>query len=569
MNSGLINKTTLYNIADAIRVKRHSDYLIYPQDMANEITKIDNVSKEGSYMGSEAIYSDALTLGWLRGDNVNYIPTGSQTRPVNTAIYSDRNNSLVIQQYGNSRELYSNANFIYMPKYASRMYADLNKMANNYILPAPGATPSAYYEADYSKTTNLCGFCYNSQMRIHNITIPDNVVDMSFAYCNCHFIDIYPKGFNELLYSEGDERSNWVFCNYNYENNYYYSVEPSNGKVYNFGNNYTALQQSNGYKKDMKCWMRYSPLAGWSYITEPEAHLGNEGYYTFNKNDINIRRLGFNNTQVRLPCGDNVINMAYAYAHTNPFYYNKESLDNGALFASATDYYREGAPHFLYKASCGNNVINMSHAYYDSSLTLTFSNKLTPSGHFAGKIYYNRGLVGSAACGPKVENLSYAYAKCNGLTGTPNCGPNVIDASHAFEWCENLSEMGNAFLGNNVQNAAYMYYGSGLAGVAGDIYFNWNSPNEDNSSTLVDAAHFIFRFRDFPERLNIHFKANSAWHNWFNDRDRAYSFLSHAGDDYYPDEGHRASDFSLIQSPWNNCFYFNDNAFNVYFYYDI
>ena len=43
MNSGLINKTTLYNIADAIRVKRHSNYLIYPQDMANEITKIDNV----------------------------------------------------------------------------------------------------------------------------------------------------------------------------------------------------------------------------------------------------------------------------------------------------------------------------------------------------------------------------------------------------------------------------------------------------------------------------------------------------------------------------------------------
>ena len=215
MNSGLINKTTLYNIADAIRVKRHSDYLIYPRDMANEIAKIDNISKEGSYMGSEAIYSDALTLGWLRGDNVNYIPTESQTRPVNTAIYSDRNNSLAIQQYGNSRELYSNANFIYMPKYASRMYADLDKTNGNYSLPAPGATPFAYYEADYSKTTNLCGFCYNSQMRIHNITIPDNVVDMSFAYCNCHFIDIYPKGFNELLYSEGDERSSWVFCNYN------------------------------------------------------------------------------------------------------------------------------------------------------------------------------------------------------------------------------------------------------------------------------------------------------------------------------------------------------------------
>lgn len=565
MNSGLINKTTLYNIADAIRVKRHSDYLMYPRDMANEIAKIDNVSKEGSYMGSEAIYSDALTLGWLRGDNVNYIPTESQTRPVNTAIYSDRNNSLAIQQYGNSRELYSNANFIYMPKYASRMYADLNKMTGNYGLPDPGATPSAYYEADYSKTTNLCGFCYNSQMRIHNITIPDNVIDMSFAYCNCHFIDIYPKAFNELLYSEGDERSNWIFCNY--ADNYYYSVEPSNGKVYNFGNNYTALQQSNGYKKGMECWMRYPLLTGWSYITEPEASLAG-GYYTL-KNSINTIRLDFDNAKVILPCGDNVINMAYAYAHTNPFYYNKEYLHTGSLDVGVTDYYKEGAPHFLYQASCGNNVINMSHAYYGSSLTLTFSNKIASSGAFAGRLYYNRGLVGSAACGPKVENLSYAYAKCNGLTGAPNCGPNVIDASHAFEWCENLSTMGNAFLGNNVQNAAYMYYGSGLAGVTGDIYFNWNSANGDNSSTLVNAAHFIIRVTTAPARLNIHFKANSAWHNWFNNRDRAYSFLSHAGDNYYPNEGHQASDFSLIQSTWNNCFYFNDNAFNVYFYYDV
>ena len=565
MNLGLINKTTLYNIADAIRVKRHSDYLIYPRDMANEIAKIDNISKEGSYMGSEAIYSDALTLGWLRGDNVNYIPTESQTRPVNTAIYSDRNNSLAIQQYGNSRELYSNANFIYMPKYASRMYADLNKMTGNYGLPDPGATPSAYYEADYSKTTNLCGFCYNSQMRIHNITIPDNVIDMSFAYCNCHFIDIYPKGFNELLYSEGDERSNWVFCNH--ADNYYYSVEPSNGKLYNFGNNYTALQQSNGYKKGMECWMRYPLLTGWSYITEPEVSLAG-GYYAL-KNQINTIRLDFNNAQVILPCGDNVINMAYAYAHTNPFYYNKEYLHVGSLDVGVTDCYKEGAPHFLYQASCGNNVINMSHAYYDSSLTLTFSNKIASSGAFAGRLYYNRGLVGSAACGPKVENLSYAYAKCNGLTGAPNCGPNVIDASHAFEWCENLSTMGNAFLGNNVQNAAYMYYGSGLAGVTGDIYFNWNSANGDNSSTLVNAAHFIIRVTTAPARLNIHFKANSAWHNWFNNRDRAYSFLSHAGDNYYPNEGHQASDFSLIQSTWNNCFYFNDNAFNVYFYYDV
>ena len=372
MNLGLINKTTLYNIADAIRVKRHSDYLIYPRDMANEIAKIDNISKEGSYIGSEAIYSDALTLGWLRGDNVNYIPTESQTRPVNTAIYSDRNNSLVIQQYGNSRELYSNANFIYMPKYASRMYADLNKMVNNHILPDPGATPSAYYEADYSKTTNLCGFCYNSQMRIHNITIPDNVVDMSFAYCNCHFIDIYPKGFNELLYSEGDERSNWVFCNY--ADNYYYSVEPSNGKLYNFGNNYTALRQSNGYKRGMECWVRYSPLTGWSYITEPEAYLAG-GYYAL-KNQINTIRLDFNNTQVKLPCGDNVINMAYAYAHTNPYYYNKEYLHVGSLDVGVTDCYKEGAPHFLYQASCGNNVINMSHAYYGSSLTLTLAGAL-------------------------------------------------------------------------------------------------------------------------------------------------------------------------------------------------
>lgn len=565
MNSGLINKTTLYNIADAIRVKRHSDYLIYPRDMANEITKIDNISKEGSYMGSEAIYSDALTLGWLRGDNVNYIPTESQTRPVNTAIYSDRNNSLAIQQYGNSRELYSNANFIYMPKYASRMYADLNKMINNHILPAPGATPSAYYDADYSKTTNLCGFCYNSQMRIHNITIPDNVIDMSFAYCNCHFIDIYPKGFNELLYSEGDERSNWVFCNH--EDNYYYAVEPSNGKVYNFGNNYTALRQSNGYKKGTDCWMRYPLATGWSYITEPGT-ASTQTYYTLN-NSINTKRLDFDNAQVILPCGDNVINMAYAYAHTNPFYYNKEYLHVGSLNVGVTDCYKEGAPHFLYQASCGNNVINMSHAYYDSSLTLTFSNKIASSGAFAGRLYHNRGLVGSAACGPKVENLSYAYAKCNGLTGAPNCGPNVIDASHAFEWCENLSTMGNAFLGNNVQNAAYMYYGSGLAGVTGDIYFNWNSANGDNSSTLVNAAHFIIRVTTAPARLNIHFKANSAWHNWFNDRDRAYSFLSHAGDNYYPNEGHQASDFSLIQSTWNNCFYFNDNAFNVYFYYDV
>ena len=565
MNSGLINKTTLYNIADAIRVKRHSDYLIYPRDMANEIAKIDNISKEGSYMGSEAIYSDALTLGWLRGDNVNYIPTESQTRPVNTAIYSDRNNSLAIQQYGNSRELYSNANFIYMPKYASRMYADLNKMVNNHILPDPGATPSAYYEADYSKTTNLCGFCYNSQMRIHNITIPDNVIDMSFAYCNCHFIDIYPKEFNELLYSEGDKRSNWVFCNY--ADNYYYSVEPSNGKLYNFGNNYTALQQSNGYKKGMECWMRYHLLTGWSYITEPEVFLAG-GYYALNK-QINTIRLDFNNTQVKLPCGDNVINMAYAYAHTNPYYYNKEYLHVGSLDVGVTDCYKEGAPHFLYQASCGNNVINMSHAYYGSSLTLTFSNKIASSGAFAGRLYYNRGLVGSAACGPKVENLSYAYAKCNGLTVAPNCGPNVIDASHAFEWCENLSTMGNAFLGNNVQNAAYMYYGSGLAGVTGDIYFNWNSANGDNSYTLVNAAHFIIRVTTAPARLNIHFKANSAWHNWFNDRDRAYSFLSHAGDNYYPNEGHQASDFSLIQSTWNNCFYFNDNAFNVYCDYDV
>ena len=35
MNSGLVNKKTISDIANAIRAKRHSDLKMYPKDIAN------------------------------------------------------------------------------------------------------------------------------------------------------------------------------------------------------------------------------------------------------------------------------------------------------------------------------------------------------------------------------------------------------------------------------------------------------------------------------------------------------------------------------------------------------
>ena len=573
MNSGLVNKKTISDIANAIRVKRHSDIKMYPKDMANEITKIDNVSKEGTYAGNIATYSDAATLGFLRGDNVSSIPTENKTVSINTSILSDRNNSLAIQLFANGN-IFANANEIKMPKYVSRMFADINQMSGNYGIPDPYLTPPAYYDADFSNATNMSGFCYDMQARIHNITIPNKVTDMSFAYYNCHLINIMPREFNQQLLKNNTNSSNWVF--HNVPTNYYYAVEPTTGVIINCGSNYSAVQKTNGYKKGTEYWCVQHALGGWCNVVDASSYWDQYSTtFMIQQSNISTLQASISDT-VELPCGNNVINMAYAYAKTNPYFYN-QTLPYPGYQTSPTDAYREGTPKFLYTASSGDNVVNMSHAYYKSCLTPTIiktGSTIEGAFYWEGNRYINRGLVGSAACGPKVENLSYAYAYCNGLNSAPNCGPSVTDASYAFYGCLNLSTMGNAFLGNNVQNTAYMYFGSSLATISGDIYFNWSDPN-NNSATLVNAEHMLYRWADINSRLNIHFKQNSAWHNWFNNINRAFSFMSYApggymdGSDCYYDDGDTASDYSLVQSSWNQCFYFTNNAYNIYFYYDL
>ena len=176
-------------------------------------------------------------------------------------------------------------------------------------------------------------------------------------------------------------------------------------------------------------------------------------------------------------CGPNVVDMSYAYAGTSfmgsgaivPVCGDKVVDMSGAYCQSRIN----GSP------VCGKNVVDMSNAYFYSSVTgspVCGENVV----NFFGAYGFCGKLSGSPVCGAKVNNMYGAYEGCYNVTGSPVCGDNVTDMMFTYRYCYNLT--GSPVCGPNVNEFGGTYYncynltGSPVCGnnVTGmnDTYYN-------------------------------------------------------------------------------------------------
>lgn len=227
---------------------------------------------------------------------------------------------------------------------------------------------------------------------------------------------------------------------------------------------------------------------------------------SFNITNLNTKRLinmanafsfcyGLNSSNLPF-CGDNVINMSYAY--------------NGCWVLAGSN------------PVCGSNVVNMYYAYSDcrimrgspvcgskvTDMTYAYCNcyRLTGSPVCGDNVismhytYYNcRNLTGSPVCGEQVKLFSEAYSNCQNLTGRPVCGNNVTTLYRTYDNCYNLS--GTAVVGEKVGYAYRAFYN--CKNISGNAYFY--------AKTFVNrlAVQNCFGGRNVSNRLNIYVIAGS------------------------------------------------------------
>ena len=172
-------------------------------------------------------------------------------------------------------------------------------------------------------------------------------------------------------------------------------------------------------------------------------------------------------------CGPNVVDMSYAYARTS-------FMGSGAIVPACGDkvvnmsgaYYQSevnGSP------VCGKNVVDMRKAYAYSSVTgspVCGENVV----NFYDAYTFCEDLSGSPVCGAKVSDMHSAYDGCSNLTGSPVCGDNVTDMMFTYRYCSNLT--GSPVCGPNVDEfGATYHYCSKLTGspVCGDNVINMDN----------------------------------------------------------------------------------------------
>lgn len=171
----------------------------------------------------------------------------------------------------------------------------------------------------------------------------------------------------------------------------------------------------------------------------------------WNNNSLECYFGAFTNTKTPwTSCGDNVIDMSFAYAHCG--YKTSSSRVQGGIFSVA----------------CGDNVINMKGAYYNcnfiSAQPICGNNVVDFSYAYAlrrkGSTYTVS--VGQPVCGPNVQNFSHTYEEYafrNIENSIIPCGDNVIDMSYTYSNCVFDNAISpSLIIGDNVINAAYCYY---------------------------------------------------------------------------------------------------------------
>ena len=454
-NITYLNKRTLANIANAIRVKSESTNNYYPNQMANAILAI---GKTEDSVPTDAILSDAFML--QPNLNIDSFWVDYNNNTTTDILISDTYSSLPIYadiryKYNAEGAILSISNFyiyantgnktgpIYLPHFAN--YTFMN--CNSAVVMQP--TETRRYNTHHTKTM----FHTFDGVKVDYYTIPisDNVTNMTYAFANS------PK------------LSGSAYCGYFVTNMAY--------AYYNSGTSINLFKNPNcgRYVRNMA----YA-YAGCSTMT---------GSPTVSDNVIYMQSAysGCHNLTGTPVIGSVTINADHAYSDCWNIYGRVPSISNNLVVA---DYMFAGCRN-LY-----GPIPRLSNNLF--SIWGMFSNCSNINGY--------------ARCEENIFDISNAYEGCTNLTGgfignTSNLRymvgafNNSGIADSGGDWYLRWNDANdNSYVDSHQKN--------------GDIVWCVKNSNGNFYYTVYANSCLRSRFAWYGSRLNIHVPANGAWNNY-------------------------------------------------------
>lgn len=489
MSYYFINKDTLSNIADSIRIKTNTNNNYTASNMASAIMNISGGGVDGSplYYKDSTIYINCPSIDNNIGNFLMYQSNDNNIKNLLGKSVTE------INIMGGVTNMFRAFN-CYMSSPVNMVNCGNNVI--NYSYAFASARFSNLTASCGEKVINMNGTYYSCQSLIGSPVCGNNVVDMGNAYAQCWNLTGSPVCGDNVK----SMQNAYFFCNN-------LTGKPACGNnVVNMKNAYFQCSKLTG-----------SPVCGDNVVDMGGAYFqcyNLTGNAVCGDNVINMyQSYSYCNNLTNAVCGNNVIDASYAYQSISLI--KEPKIGNNVVFA---DYMYSNDINLQNFAICNSieYAINMYSVANNTDLyqiePISSNSIINAANMYAGRL----NLIGTPSFGRAMENMTNMFSRAFNMGGTciiqhPN--PNM---KMCFFRTEN-SPMLNVIIRKN-SPIDINIYNNGIWGYIG----SYSGSSENINWITIENGYY-------SEGANLYIYNNYNYLNYYN-TDASYEYYDYNGE---------------------------------------